>query len=79
MKTADRILQRREEFKDLKFGMFIHWSLFSLSGGHNDWRTPRDAIRELHSYEVPEVLALDVKDGDPSYMRWLTECLDEQG
>jgi periplasmic divalent cation tolerance protein len=35
----------------------------------------RDAIRELHSYDVPEVLSVDVRDGDPDYLRWLGESL----
>jgi periplasmic divalent cation tolerance protein len=29
--------------------------------------------RELHSYEVPEVLALSPHDGSAPYLRWLTE------
>jgi len=37
----------------------------------------REAVRELHSYETPELLALDVRDGDPDYLRWLRESLDE--
>ena len=28
-------------------------------------------VRELHSYEVPEVLALDVRDGESSYLGWV--------
>lgn len=28
-------------------------------------------VMELHSYEVPELLALDVTDGHPSYLRWV--------
>jgi periplasmic divalent cation tolerance protein len=33
----------------------------------------RDAIRELHSYEVPECIAVMITDGSPEYLRWLTE------
>ncbi len=29
------------------------------------------AIRELHPYEVPEVLALPVADGATAYLKWL--------
>lgn len=29
------------------------------------------AIAELHPYEVPELLILDVKDGAESYLRWI--------
>jgi len=39
----------------------------------------RDAVRELHSYEVPELLALPLEDGDPAYLGWLAGCLDEEG
>jgi periplasmic divalent cation tolerance protein len=36
----------------------------------------RETIRELHSYEVPEVLAIAVQDGDRPYLDWLADCLD---
>ena len=29
------------------------------------------AIRELHTYEVPEILALPVVEGDRRYLEWL--------
>jgi periplasmic divalent cation tolerance protein len=29
------------------------------------------AVRELHSYEVPELLALDVESGSQPYLDWL--------
>ena len=31
------------------------------------------AIRELHSYEVPEILVLSVLDGNADYLAWLDE------
>jgi len=36
----------------------------------------RTTIRELHSYEVPEVLALPIDAGDTDYLEWLSGCLD---
>src|SRR5690349_21225817 len=33
----------------------------------------RDAIRELHSYELPECLAIAIEDGSPEYLKWLAE------
>lgn len=36
----------------------------------------RQTIRELHSYEVPEVLAIEIQDGDKDYLRWLGESLE---
>lgn len=36
-----------------------------------------ERIRELHSYEVPEILALPVGAGLPAYLRWVEEsCRD---
>jgi periplasmic divalent cation tolerance protein len=31
----------------------------------------RDAIVHLHSYEIPEVIALPVVDGSDAYLNWL--------
>ena len=28
-------------------------------------------LHKIHSYEVPEVMALSVVDGSPAYLRWL--------
>ena len=35
----------------------------------------RDAIRELHSYELPECIALAVEDGSSEYLQWVEESL----
>lgn len=32
-----------------------------------------EAIKALHSYEVPEILAVPVVAGSESYLRWLSE------
>ena len=32
-------------------------------------------IRELHPYNVPEIVALDIADGDPAYLRWIQESV----
>ena len=33
------------------------------------------AIRELHTYETPEALALAVERGDPTYLSWLADAV----
>jgi periplasmic divalent cation tolerance protein len=35
----------------------------------------RETIRELHSYDVPEVLAIAIDEGDRPYLDWLADCL----
>jgi periplasmic divalent cation tolerance protein len=35
----------------------------------------RDALRELHSYEVPECLMLAVEDGAAAYLEWIGESV----
>lgn len=32
-------------------------------------------VKELHSYEVPEVLAIPIERGMPEYLKWLGESL----
>ena len=35
----------------------------------------RAAIRELHSYELPEIVMLDIADGDAAYLAWIDASL----
>lgn len=30
------------------------------------------ALRDAHSYEVPELVVTEITDGDPDYLQWLT-------
>lgn len=31
-------------------------------------------LRQLHPYDVPEIIALPICDGLPDYLSWLTKC-----
>jgi periplasmic divalent cation tolerance protein len=35
----------------------------------------RDAIRELHSYDLPECIAISIDDGSREYLDWLANAL----
>ncbi len=35
----------------------------------------RALVERLHSYEVPEIIALPIAAGSAGYLRWLEECL----
>ena|SRR6266851_1968523 len=37
----------------------------------------RDAIRELHTYELPECVVLNIEDGSSEYLQWLTGSVQE--
>ena len=40
-----------------------------------DWAALLSRLHELHSYEVPECLAVRVAAGAPKYLAWLEEAL----
>ena len=35
----------------------------------------REAVRELHSYEVPEIIALPIVEGSRAYLDWIAESV----
>jgi periplasmic divalent cation tolerance protein len=35
----------------------------------------RMRLREVHPYEVPEIIAVPIVDGDPAYLRWVEESV----
>lgn len=35
----------------------------------------RDTIRELHSYEVPEFIVIDIESGDAKYLEWIASVV----
>ena len=39
----------------------------------------RAAIRELHTYELPEMILLPIVDADPEVAEWLESCLTPDG
>jgi periplasmic divalent cation tolerance protein len=35
----------------------------------------REAIAQLHSYDVPECVCLAIEDGSPNYLSWIAESV----
>lgn len=35
-------------------------------------------IRELHPYEMPEIIAVPIVEGDADYLRWIVEAVSGQ-
>lgn len=40
---------------------------------HGQWPAVEASIRELHSYECPEILATEIAAGSSDYLQWLAE------
>ena len=36
----------------------------------------RDAIREMHSYELPECLSISIEEGSQQYLKWLEDSVE---
>lgn len=36
------------------------------------------AVKALHSYEITEIVAIPVVDGDPEFLKWVDQQLAEQ-
>ena len=36
-------------------------------------------VRALHSYDVPEVIAVPIAEGSSAYLRWITEQTTNRG
>jgi periplasmic divalent cation tolerance protein len=35
------------------------------------------AIRELHTYDVPEIIAIPIDDGDSRYLKWISDNVEK--
>ncbi len=45
--------------------------LLLIKAKSSDFDAINAAVKLLHSYEVPEVIRLDIADGDPAYLGWI--------
>jgi periplasmic divalent cation tolerance protein len=39
----------------------------------------KTAIKEKHSYEVPEIIQIPITDGLPEYLKWIDDCTRREG
>lgn len=35
-------------------------------------------IQELHSYDLPEILSFNVRQGEPAFLQWVADSTDKQ-
>jgi periplasmic divalent cation tolerance protein len=45
--------------------------LLVIKSSHERYDAVESAIRELHSYEVPECISIAITEGSPKYLEWL--------
>jgi len=36
----------------------------------------KKAIKEIHNYEVPEIIQIPITNGLPEYLKWIDNCLE---
>jgi len=88
---AETIVQRLLEAKLIACANIIgpvsshfHWSgkmekaeeyLILMKSRKDLFEKLSETVKALHSYEVPEILALPVVEGSKAYMDWLGSCL----
>ena len=46
-------------------------SLIIIKSRSDLFELVRNRVKELHSYEVPEITALKLEKGDPAYLQWI--------
>jgi periplasmic divalent cation tolerance protein len=50
-------------------------ALVLMKSQQNLFEKLSERITELHSYDVPEILALPIVEGSPRYLEWMKSCL----
>ncbi len=49
--------------------------LLLIKSSTDKFESVRTTIRQLHSYEIPEIIALPITAGDSAYLGWLRASL----
>jgi periplasmic divalent cation tolerance protein len=49
--------------------------LLTIKSSRKKFAALQNAIRKLHSYDVPEIIALPIVSGSRDYLAWLSESL----
>lgn len=49
--------------------------LVIMKSNENFFKKLAKRVEELHSYDVPEILALPIINGSKSYLEWMKNCL----
>ena len=50
-------------------------ALLLIKTGRDVWQPLQARFRELHPYELPEIIAVPIHTGQTDYIQWITSCL----
>ena len=50
-------------------------ALMIIKTQNNHFNKIVERVKSLHSYEVPEIIALPIVDGNPDYLKWINDSL----
>ena len=50
--------------------------LLILKASAKDFEASRQLIKEKHSYDTPEIIAVPVEQGDADYLQWLNRSVE---
>jgi len=51
--------------------------LVFMKSHENHFERLSEKVSEIHSYEVPEIIALPIIKGSPPYLEWLSDSLQQ--
>ena len=49
--------------------------LLVIKTDRSRWESLRDRVKQLHSYSVPEIIAIPIEDGYKPYIDWMNSAL----
>ncbi|MFA6564349.1 MAG: divalent-cation tolerance protein CutA [Verrucomicrobiia bacterium] len=52
--------------------------LLVMKTRRNRFRAVERAVKQLHSYQVPEIIALPLAAGQADYLRWIDDSLSDE-
>ena len=52
--------------------------LLIIKSSEEQFEAIRTRIRALHTYQVPEIVSLPIRAGDPDYLRWLGQMTSDE-
>ncbi len=49
--------------------------LLTVKTTHERYEAVRDAVLAMHSYDVPEIMSIDIVEGNAAYLDWISDSV----